>query len=327
MSGPSSADKTGRTAFASANMVAEPGKVPAPAPSGHAMPWWLALVLLTIVTVDVELYQGNDVYYQENKEKMIAYTDLVTLEDLGEDWHVTNLDVEQVMKDEEELKKQWIGTTECARIGPVVGRELMTEGQCSQPGRNSTWNFSKVQDWDLDVELSRLACRPVGDRCSDFLILIGEVMVVSLKSYFTDVKNSFLDFVNPFLQEYGFYQIWKKVNEMIGWRAMCFLLFLVAYGVGLTVSQMRKCRRLASRRTLTTGHLGCYRQRRWNGRLRGCFEKKLQLRGLVFMTLWLNTLAMDQEQMNRLLAQVMTLADAATNAARTSSSVMERMEN
>ena len=147
------------------------------------------------------------------------------------------------------------------------------------------------------------------------------------KSYFKDMKNSFLDFMDPFLQEYGFYQKVEKVNKMIGWRAMCFLLFLVAYGVGLTLSQMRTCRRLASRRTMTTGHLSYYKQRRWNGRLRGRFEKKLQLRGLIFMTLWLNTYAMDQEQMARMLDQVMNLANAATTAARASSSVMEKMEN
>ena len=276
-----------------------------------------------MATVDVERYQDDYVYYQDNKDKeAIDYTDLAILEDdFGEDWCLTNVEKKK------ELRRQWIGTTDYARIGTVVGRELMTEGQCSGPGRNSTWSLSEVQDGDLDLEWSRLMRRQVGDWHSDFLVLIEEVMIVGSKSYFNDMMNSFLDFMDPFLQEYGFYQKVEKVNKMVGWRAVCFLLFLVAYGVGLTLSQVRTCRRLASRRTMTTGHLSYYKQRRWNGRLRGRFEKKLQLRGLIFMTLWLNTYAMDQEQMARMLDQVMNLANAATTAARASSSVMEKMEN
>ena len=72
-------------------------------------------------------------------------------------------------------------------------------------------------------------------------------------------------------------------------------------------------------------HLGYYKKK-WNGRLRGRFESKLQLRGLLFMTLWCNTYY-GMDQMNRILSQMMTLADAATTAARTSSSVMEKTEN
>lgn len=44
------------------------------------------------------------------------------------------------------------------------------------------------------------------------------------------------------------------------------------------------------------------------------------------MTLWLNAYAMDQDQMNRILSQMMTLADAATIAARASSSATEKMD-
>ena len=78
---------------------------------------------------------------------------------------------------------------------------------------------------------------------------------------------------------------------------------------------------------MVKGHLGYYKKKKWNGGLRGRFEHKLQLRGLIFMTLWRNTYAMDQDQMNRILSQVMTLAGAATTAARASSSVMEKMQN
>ena len=128
MSGPRLALENGRTAFFFANMVAELGKGPAPAPSGHATP--LGVVLLTMMTVDVQRYQDDYVYYQENKET-IDYTDLVTLEDnFGEDWLLTSFE------EKKELRRQWIGATDYARIGTVDDRELMTEGQCGEPDSN-----------------------------------------------------------------------------------------------------------------------------------------------------------------------------------------------
>lgn len=155
----------------------------------------------------------------------------------------------------------------------------------------------------------------------------GEMQVVGFESYYIDSKNLFLDFMSQILPEYDLYQVLNKVRYKIGWRALYILAFMVGVGADLMVSRMHMGKQLHSRREVMKGHLGYYKKKKWNGRLRGRFETKLQLRGLLFMTLWCNTYGMDQEQLNRILSQVMTLADAATTAARASSSVMEKMEN
>lgn len=84
---------------------------------------------------------------------------------------------------------------------------------------------------------------------------------MSLKSYYNDMENAFLDFVNQSLHDCDTYKMWEQVNAMVGSRTLCFLIFLVVYGVDLMMSQMRRCRKLGSRRTLIAGHLGYYKQR------------------------------------------------------------------
>ena len=162
----------------------------------------------------------------------------------------------------------------------------MTKGHCDGPDMDLASNLSGVGDWLPDSSGGRCEHRQVRDRRSHFTTS-DAAMAVGFRSYYID-----------FFQDYDLHQVLDRLDETIGLRALCFLAFLVGCGAEWTMSRMRRRRPLRERRAMAKGHLGYYQKRRWNGGLRGRFEHKLQLRGLIFMTLWRNTYAMDQEQMN-----------------------------
>ena len=78
---------------------------------------------------------------------------------------------------------------------------------------------------------------------------------------------------------------------------------------------------------LHTGHLSFRRNRRWNGKLRERFQCRLQIKAVIFLSLWSSSSAMDADQTRQVLARMMQMTEAATHAAQGSSAMMERFEN
>ena len=101
------------------------------------------------------------------------------------------------------------------------------------------------------------------------------------------------------------------------------VMVLLSMGVRTLMIQEVKTKKM---KVLSQGHLSCRRNRRWNGKLRERFQCRLQIKAVIFLSLWSSGNAMGAEQTRQVLARMMQTTEAATQAAQASSAMMERFE-
>eukprot|EP00913_Durusdinium_trenchii_P016912 g15900.t1 len=325
------------------------GKILAPAVAPlHAMPCRLMLAVCSMMMSGWVEHEVNFAYDQEienifdkvdEKEENFTVTEDFGLK-AGKDWRLLSMwpglhfQLKNGLTESTESGLRWMGTTyeeSLAWIGTMLGEEPGIGCLGGERRDQGSCNLTTAEDWNLEP------CDCLCPVAEDWYLSWQEVEDWSLDLEYhggrslQDVEynwNYSMDFVEA-----------VDYDGMVFGSLVALLLFdpyrLMFCGVTLLLLCVRanalqiqeENERMKRESKLRLGHLSCRRNRKWNGKLRERFQCRMQIKAVIFLSLWSSGNAMDADQTRQILARMMQMTEAATHAAQASSAMMERFEN